>query len=64
MIEINETKDIKAQLKAEGKVTYLDQPENIAAIVAMNEQMEVVRKEYQVKDRNSQLKASEVILTA
>jgi hypothetical protein len=64
MIEVNETEDIKAQLKAEGKVIYLDKPENIAAIAAMNVQMEAVRKEFQVKDRNSQLEASKVILTA
>lgn len=64
MIAINESEVIKAQLNAEGKVTYLDQPQDIAAIVAMNGQMEAVRREYQVKDRNSQMTASKVILTA
>jgi hypothetical protein len=51
-------------MKQEGKVTYLDQPKHIAAIVAMNEQLEAVRREFQVKDRNSQITAATVILTA
>jgi hypothetical protein len=64
MIVINESEAIKAQLKSDGKATNLDQQQYIAAIVAMNEQMEAVRREYQVKDRNSQMTASKVILTA
>ena len=36
--KISKTEAIKAKMKQEGKVTYLDQPKHIAAIVAMNEQ--------------------------
>jgi len=61
---INKTEAFKAKMKQEGKVTYLDQPQHIAAIVAMNKQMEAARREYQVKDKNSQLTAAKVILTA
>jgi hypothetical protein len=64
MIAINEAEVIKNQLSTEGKVTYLDQPQHIAAIAAMNEQMEAVRREFQIKDSNSQMTASKVILTA
>jgi hypothetical protein len=64
MIVINESEAIKAQLKSDGEKVNLDQQQNVAAMVAMNEQMEAVRREYQVKDRNSQMAASKVILTA
>ncbi len=64
MIVIKDTETIKAKLNAEGKVIYLDQPQHIAAIEAMNGQMETVRREYQIKERNSQISASKVILTA
>ena len=62
--KISKTEAIKAKMKQEGKVTYLDQSKHIAAIVAMNEQLEAVRREFQVKDRNSQITAATVILTA
>jgi len=60
---INKTEAFKARMKQEGKVTYLNQPQHITAIVAMNKQLEATRREYQVKDRNSQLTAASVILT-
>jgi hypothetical protein len=62
--KISKSEEIKAKLKEGGYVSYLDKPEHVAAIVAMNEQMEVVRREYQVKDRNSQISAANVILTS
>ena len=62
--KISKTEQIKAKMKAAGQVTYLDQPAHIDAIVAMNGQLAVVRREYQVKDSNSQTTASKVILTA
>lgn len=61
---ISKTEAIKAKLREEGKVSYLDNAFHIAAIVEMNVQMEDVRREFQVKDRNSQTTASTVILTA
>jgi hypothetical protein len=62
--KISKTEAFKAKMKEEGKVTFLDKPEHIAAIVAMNEQLENVRREYQAKDRNSQINAIKVVLTA
>ncbi|HEY4149711.1 MAG TPA: hypothetical protein VGM41_12315 [Chitinophagaceae bacterium] len=62
--KISRTDEIKAKLKAEGKVSYLDKPHHVQAIVMMNEQMEAVRREYQDKDRNSQNSAAGVTLTS
>jgi len=61
---VSRTQIISDQLKNEGKVVYLDKPEHIAKIIAMNEEMADVRREYQVKDRNSQNSAVNVILTS
>ncbi|WP_090781886.1 hypothetical protein [Pedobacter sp. ok626] len=62
--KVSRTAEIYERLEREGKVSYLDQPEHIAAIDAMSDQMEEVRREYQVKDRNSQVAAASVILIA
>ena len=65
MIEpVSRTQEITDQLKNDNRVTYLDKPEHMAAAVAMNMEMADVRREYQVKDRNSQISAVNVILTA
>ncbi|MDN3586979.1 hypothetical protein QWY86_09890 [Pedobacter aquatilis] len=61
---VSKTTQIKEKLKTDGKVSYLDKPEHFSAIIEMNDEMESVRREYHVKDRNSQNSASHVILTA
>lgn len=61
---ISKTEAIKAKMRQEDKVTTLDKEKHIFAIIAMNGQLEAVRREYQLKDRNSQTTASTVILTA
>lgn len=62
--KISRTEAIRAKMKQEGKVTSLNAAKHISAITTMNIQLEAVRREYQVKDRNSQITASTVILTA
>lgn len=62
--KINKTEAIKAKMEEEGNIVYLDKPEHMDAIVSMNENLEEIRREYQVKDRNSQISAANVILTA
>ncbi|WP_207421177.1 hypothetical protein [Desertivirga brevis] len=62
--KISRTEAIRAKIKQEGKVTPLDKASHISAITTMNQQLEAVRREYQVKDRNSQITAATVILTA
>ena len=61
---VSRTQIISDQLKNEGKVAYLDKPEHIAAMIAMNEEIADLKREYQVKDRNSQISAVNVILTS
>ncbi len=61
---ISKTEAIKAKLKKEGKVTYLNKAKHIKAIDSMNRQLEEARREYQIKDRNSQMSAAKVILNA
>lgn len=61
---ISRSEKIIQQLKKEGKFVTLNRPEDLNAITEMNNEMENVRRDYQVKDRNSQVHASNVILTA
>ncbi|RXK88784.1 hypothetical protein EST62_01560 [Chlorobaculum sp. 24CR] len=61
--EISKTDKINQRLLDEKKVTTLDEPKHLEAIRAMNIQMDQVRREYQVKDRKSQITAANVILT-
>lgn len=61
--KISKTDAINDRLKRENKVIVLDKPEHLAAIKAMNIQMDLVRREYQAKDRKSQITAAKVILT-
>jgi hypothetical protein len=61
--EISKTEAINERLMKENKVTILDEPRHLEAIRAMNIHMDQVRREYQVKDRKSQITAAKVILT-
>ncbi len=62
--KINRTEAFKAKMKTEGKVTTLNEAQHMSAIATMNSRLESVRRDYQLKDRNSQITASNVILTA
>jgi len=65
MIEvISNSEKIIEELRKEGNVEESPKAEEVQAIVEMNDEMEKVRREYQIKDRNSQISASKVILTA
>lgn len=60
---LNKTKEVIGNLKAEQKNT-LNSPSDFAKIVASDKHLEGVRREFQVKERESQMAASKVILTA
>ena len=62
--ELNKTKEIKAKINAIEQVRPMGTPSDAAMINAVNQQMEKVRREYQIKERESQLSASRVVLTA
>lgn len=59
--KINHSEEIDNKVKA-GTET-LDKPEHKKAIQEMNEAMDYVRKDYKLKDSNSQAAASKVVLT-
>ena len=64
MIEsINKTKSYVEKMRQEGKVTTFDKEEHFKASIEMNKKLEQFRREYKVKDRNSQISASKIILT-
>lgn len=64
IIKINRTEEIMNRLKKEGKVTYLDSSEHIQAMVEMNKALEDLKREYIIKDRLSQISASQTFLNA
>ncbi len=62
--KISKTTEINTRLQKGGKVSAMNTVEDIAKITSMNQFMDEVRKEYQMKERLSQISASHVILNA
>lgn len=60
---VSKAEAIRSRLQAEGKVVYLDKPEDIATMVKMNTQLQTIRREFLVKDKNSRQAAAKVVLT-
>jgi len=54
---------LREKLKNEGNYTVLDKEVHIKAVAEMNESLEEVRREFQIKDRESNRNAEYVILT-
>ncbi|PIX32759.1 MAG: hypothetical protein COZ59_12285 [Bacteroidetes bacterium CG_4_8_14_3_um_filter_31_14] len=61
---INCTDEFFEKLAADGKVTTLNQPNHIKAINEVNSTMEETRRAFQEMDKQSQISASKVVLTA
>jgi hypothetical protein len=61
--KISRTEAFEKRMEDAGKISVFDQPKDIQSINEMNKQMEIVRREYRIKDRNSQSTASLVVLT-
>jgi hypothetical protein len=61
---INKTQEVLTKLKAESKVTVMNTAADVASIAAFDKRMETVRREYQIKEKNSQVTAAKVILTS
>lgn len=61
-IILNKTTEIKEQLLVENKTYELTKTEDISMIGAVNQQMEIVRRDYQIKEKESQASAYNVIL--
>lgn len=64
--KISKSEEVIERLRKESKGAggYLDQTHHVAAITAMNTQLEQVRREFQVKDKNSQATAAQVVLNS
>ncbi|MBA4407834.1 MAG: hypothetical protein Q8S54_02180 [Bacteroidota bacterium] len=62
--KISRSAEINEKLEKEGKIRFLDSAEDLAKITSMNLYMDEVRKDYQMKERLSQISASQVILNA
>jgi hypothetical protein len=59
--KINKNEEIDNKVKEDTET--LNRPEHKMAIQEMNEAMDSVRKDYKLKDSNSQAAASKIILT-
>jgi hypothetical protein len=55
---ISRTQAINERLEQENKISVLNEQKHIDAIVRVNNAMENVKRDYQSKDRNSQLSAA------
>jgi hypothetical protein len=65
IVTVNKTQQIKEKLAQAGKVVgYLNQAHHIKAIADMDKEMEDVRRDYKVKERDSHISASEITLTS
>lgn len=62
MVLINHTKEIIDKLKVEGKSITLNSPKDIENIRAINKHMEEVRRDFLVKQFESELSASRIFL--
>ena len=62
--KISKSEEVRERLRKEGRGGYLDQTHHVAAITAMNSQLEAVRRDFQAKDKNSQITAAQVVLNA
>ena len=62
--KINKVQEIMKRLTDANKIVILNSPADIQKNAAMNEQLEADRTEFQIKEKQSQITASQVILTA
>ena len=61
--KINRSKIYTEKMRQEGNVITYNKSEDIKVSIKMNENLERFRKEYQVRDRNSQMSAYKVVLS-
>jgi hypothetical protein len=62
--KISKTEDFLRSLSVQNKVTNLNQPKHIKATSEMNTIMEEVRRDFEYKNRRSNISAANVILNA
>ena len=64
IVKINKTEEIRNRLKNEGKVNSLSSNDHIQAMVKMNKALEDLKREYIIKDKQSQISASQTVLNS
>ena len=62
--KISRTSEIIARLQLDGKVTLMNSVDDMAKIKSMNNNMEEVRRDFRMKESQSQISASHVVLNA
>jgi hypothetical protein len=62
--KISKSDELKSKLASDDKTSYLENPEDLKAILAMDKQAELVRRDYKNKELNSTISAARVVLTA
>lgn len=62
--KISKTNEILARLRGEGKITPMNTADDMAKIESMNKYMEEVRRDFRMKESQSQISASKVILNS
>lgn len=62
--KISKSDEYKSRLASENKTSYLEKPEDLEAIMAIDKQAELVRRDYKNKELNSTTSAAKVVLTA
>lgn len=61
--KISKKEEILQRLRKEGKVVLRNQPADQQVVSEMNEKLKLIRRDFQAKEKESQLSSSKVILT-
>lgn len=62
--KVSKTEKLISTLRTQGKVIVLNDKEQVSSVTRMNKELEKVRREYQIKERDSKINASNIILTS
>ena len=58
----NKTEELDEKLASEGKISYLNEPHHIEAIMKMNDAMDEVKRDFIIKSFNSEKDAENCII--
>jgi hypothetical protein len=62
--KISRKEEILARLEKEGKIVRLDKDADQASMLEMNERLKEIRRDYQIKERESQAASAKIILNS
>ena len=62
--QTSKTQEVLEKLRAEHKVAVMNTAQDVVLISEFDKRMEEVRRDYQIKEKNSQYRAAQVNLTA